>query len=253
MKSNLYYGEVTHHRTKESKHHFSYRMYTHLIDLDELEDVKRELPFYCKMRRKDYIGNPNKSIKSEVQRIVREKGGPIINGPVRMLTQIRLLGVCFNPVTFYYCFDKNDENLEVILAEIENTPWGERYSYLVKEITNRNGLMRKDFQKEFHVSPFFPMDINYNWSFSSPSEELKVNMISTQRGKTVFSANMNLKHAPFNKRELIKHHLKYPLITYKIIFGIYLQAFILWMKGVTFYSHPNESNQRKMFFFKGDN
>ena len=227
-------------------------MFTHYIDLDEIKEFKKMLPFFCHFRREDYIGDPSASIKKEVWRIVKQKGGVKLSGPVRMLTQIRVFGVCFNPVTFYYCFDKNDEYVVCILAEIENTPWGERHSYLIENTKQSSHLKRENFKKEFHISPFFDMDIKYKWLFSFTEDVISINMKSLKNKDIIFEVNMKLKEVPLTTKGLLKIHIKYPLITFKIIFGIYFQALILWLKGTEFYPHPQPSKQKKVFFFRKD-
>ena len=123
MKSCIYEGQVRHRRFSPAKHEFNYNLFLAYLDLDELDVVfnKRwfwstKLPALARFKREDYIGDPSVSIKESVNRIVKKETGENIHGPVRVLTHLRYFGYVFNPVTFYYCFDKRGENVEVIVC-----------------------------------------------------------------------------------------------------------------------------------------
>jgi hypothetical protein len=165
-----------------------------------------------------------------------------------MLTQLRFLGFCFNPVTFYYCFDEAGV-LKFVVSEITNTPWYERRAY-VHEMTDDRKHHRFEFEKDFHVSPFFPMDLHYQWNFSKPepsntSDVLSVHMENwTQdRSRKVFDATLILKATPWTAWNLFRRILFYPMLTFKSFIGIYYQAFLLRAKGMHFYSHPDSGGK----------
>ncbi|MFG1501252.1 DUF1365 domain-containing protein [Halobacteriovorax sp. XZX-3] len=254
MNSCLYQGSVVHSRSLPKKHYFKYNLFLVYLDLDEIEKffsmsrfwsyLKRNL---CYFKRSDYHGDTSKDLKDEVLNTVAKHLGRNTDGPVRMLTSLRYFGHCFNPVTFYYCFNKNNE-IEAIMAEIENTPWGERFCYVVDA---RKSLSVNDieaaFKKEFHVSPFFPMSLAYQWSFSLPSEVLKIKMDTFDKDESVFFASMNLKKVQASKKSLNRMILKFPFMTVKVVLGIYFQAFKLWVKGIPFYDHPNPDSRRSLF------
>lgn len=260
MQSRIYTGVIKHDRYSPKQHRFQYSLFMMYIDLDEIEILCGLSPFIsyekCNVatfRRSDYLGSPNIDLKKSVYEVVREKTGKELNGPVRMLTHLRYFGHCMNPVTFYYCFDEKGENLQAVVSDIENTPWGERYQYVHLEesiVGDENDFREiRTFEKDFHVSPFFPMDITYQWAFSRPDENLCVSMKSLRQGEKVFHASLAL-----NAHDVTRNHLqsalaKFPLMTIKVIVGIYIQAFFLWIKKVPFHRHPEKSSQKSFFIF----
>ena len=128
----LYFGVVRHRRFDAVRHSFATRLYFAYLDLDELDaafrgrfwwSARRPAPMW--FRRADYFGPPDVPLADAVRDAVAARTGRRPDGPVRVLTHLRAFGYVFNPVSFYYCFDR-DERLQAVLAEITNTPWGER-------------------------------------------------------------------------------------------------------------------------------
>ena len=161
-------------------------------------------------------------------------------GSIRMLTHLRYFGHNFNPVTFYYCFDATGSIVQAIVANITNTPWGERHSYVLDRRQNIGTEKERHFRfkKSFHVSPFFDMDMEYDWLFSDPVDELRIQMINYRGETRLFKAKLTLKKMELNGCNLARMLIAYPPITLKVIAGIYWQALVLRMKGVPFYNHP---------------
>ena len=213
------------------------------LDLDELDSVFDKRWFWSgkrtaivRMKREDYIGDSSLTIKDAVNKRVFEETGSKIEGPVRMLTHLRYFGYVFNPVTFYYCFDKKDTYVKTIVAEITNTPWKERHSYVlnVKDIDED---LRFDFSKNFHVSPFMHMDLQYDWRFIQPGEKLNVHMINIDNDKKIFDATLQLNKKEMSSYQCARVLIIFPLITVKVIAGIYWQAFKLFLKKHPVYDH----------------
>jgi DUF1365 family protein len=142
-------------------------------------------------------------------------------GPIRLLTHLRYFGYCMNPVSFYYCFDEAGDTLQNIVAEITNTPWGERHQYVLRAEAGgadaANRLKRFDFAKQFHVSPFMPMDMQYRWTLGVPSRRLFVNMRNFKGAAQMFDATLSLRGAPVTRWGLLVTLASYPFMTVRVI------------------------------------
>ncbi|WP_136798773.1 DUF1365 domain-containing protein [Desulfosediminicola ganghwensis] len=247
MNSRIYTGHIRHMRYRPVKNSFRYRIFLMYLDLGELDQVfrgrllwsakKMNLAF---LRRKDHFGDPRITIEDSVRLLVEEKTGKRPEGAIRMLTHLRYFGHCFNPATFYYCFDEGGEQVETIVLEVHNTPWGEVHCYVIpcSENNSDGKSWRFALAKEFHVSPFLPMDIDYEWSFTPPGEQLQVLMVDYHENKRIFEAELELSQLPITGGSLRRMLVVYPLMTMKVTAGIYWQALRLWLRGAQFYSHP---------------
>jgi DUF1365 family protein len=199
-------------------------------------------------RRRDHFGDPHAPIERSVRDLVQAETGNRPVGPIRMLTHLRYFGFCFNPASFYYCYDSDDTRVETIIVEIHNTPWGERHCYVLQDVHNEHrhdAWRRYRFNKQFHVSPFIDMNIDYDWRFRIPSDVLNVHMIDYQNGSKLFDASLALKRRPITRRALTHVLLKYPLMTVKVSAMIYYQALRLVLKKTPFYEHPHKRDARE--------
>lgn len=238
--SAIYLGRLTHRRLAPKPHAFSYRLYMLYLDLDQLPALHSpllgiEAPRPLSFRRRDYLGKADRPLKDEVLDEVERALGVRPAGPVRLLAHVRAFGYVFNPVAFYYCFDALGRAVQAIVAEITNTPWGERHRYVLA--AGAHGA-KASFAKAFHVSPFFPMAQHYVWSFSTPGERLGVGMTSEQDGRKVFSARLALRRRPLSSGQLARVALGLPLMGWQVHAAIYAQALRLWLKGTPFFPHP---------------
>jgi DUF1365 family protein len=215
------------------------------LDLAELPQVFDRVPLWSARRRAlawfkraDYLGDPRVPLDTAVRELVLARTGARPTGPIRLLTHLRYFGYCMNPVSFYYCFDEAGAALETIVAEITNTPWGERHQYVLSVARSAPRIRRFEFDKEFHVSPFLPIDMRYRWSFSEPLGRLFVNMQNFTDDEPVFDATLALTQEPISAGALIRVLGAFPLMTLKVIAAIHWQALRLWVKRTPFYSHP---------------
>jgi len=217
------------------------------LDLAELPEVfdghwlwsaRRPAPAW--FRRQDYLGPTELPLDEAVRGRVESATGQRPTGPIRMLTHLRYFGYCMNPVTFYYCFDDAGETVRFIVAEVNNTPWDERHAYVLDTArSERQGLVRCwRFGKAFHVSPFLPMDMDYEWRFDDPSASLNVHMQNLQAGKRVFEATLELEREAMTGAALSRALLSHPFMTLKVAALIYWQALRLWLRGTRFFTHP---------------
>jgi uncharacterized protein len=231
------------------------------LDLSELDAVFRgrwlwstDRPALARWDRKDYLGNPDRPLDAEVRDAVSETGRPRPVGPVRMLTHLRYAGYIQNPVTFYYCFDRDDQEVEAVVAEITNTPWGERHHYVVGAEAVATDLSPKQaraaaisgssaspgarFPKAFHVSPFMEMEQDYVWRLTPPGSGLGVHMENIREGRLLFEATLELHRREITGRSLAGALVRYPWMTARVALAIYAQAARLWLKKVPFIAHP---------------
>lgn len=240
LESCLYLGVVTHVRKEPREHRFRYRLFMVYLDLGELETVfagrwlwstRRFAP--ARFRRTDHLGDPSRPLPECVKDLVQAELGTRPAGPVRLLTHLRYWGYVFNPVSFFYCFASDGRTLEAVVAEVTNTPWGERHRYVLPGTD-----LRHRFRKEFHVSPFLPMDLDYEWRLTAPGDSLAVHMGVERDGRRVFDATMALTRKPITSGSLAAALVRHPFMTAKVIAAIHWQALRLWLKKVPFHKHP---------------
>jgi DUF1365 family protein len=248
--SAIYEGWVRHRRLQPRAHAFRYRMFQLYLDLDELPSLfegrwlwSLDRPNLAQVRRRDCYGDPALSIADAVRARVQEETGRRPDGPIRLLTHGRYFGLTMNPVSFYYGFANDGETLEWVLAEITNTPWGERHAYFlpVARAQAHGRALHWDFDKEFHVSPFIAMQRRYRWALVAPSDSLHVHMDVLHDGKREFDATLALERREWNAKTLSSSLARYPWLTAKVAAGIYWQAARLWMKRVPFHTHPSKA------------
>jgi uncharacterized protein len=247
MHSALYTGSLSHRRHAPGRHAFRYRMRMAWLDLGELDQVFRGRWFWSTrgpalawLKRSDYLGDPAVPIDEAVRDLVERETGTRPAGPVRLLTHLRTFGHCFNPVSFYYCYDAGGEQVQTVVAEITNTPWNERHAYVlaVEAGERKRGQLRFRLAKRFHVSPFMPMEIDYDWRFSEPGRRLVVRMVNRRDGEEVFDATLTLERREINGANLAGALFGHPFATLRVVAAIYWQALRLWLKRVPFHAHP---------------
>lgn len=245
--SALYEGVVRHERHTPRRHRFAVRLALPYIDLAELPGLfegrwlysvgRRNVAWF---RREDYMAPHDVPLDEAVRRRVQEALGVRPRGAIRMLAHVRTLGWCFNPVTFYWCFDERDEPA-FLVAEITNTPWGERFAHVLDLRPDQGatpGRSRHGFAKRFHVSPFLPMDLDYVWAFRHPGRRLQVHMRCRRAGHTVLEATLGLRRRSWDGAALRRLLVRHPLMTWRVSLAIYVQALRLWLKRVPFHAHP---------------
>ncbi len=271
MNSCLYLGSVRHRRFAPVSNEFTYSVFFAYLDLDELETVfagrwlwSTTRAAVARFRREDHFGEQNEPLADSVRRLVEQQTGVRPLGPIRMLTQLRVFGYLMNPVAFFYCFNESGTQVESVVAEVTNTPWGERHCYVLDHATLAgNG---SNTRKEFHVSPFMEMNMEYAWAVGEPGETLSMSIdesyvpsypsasgslpasssaVVSDMGQPSrhFDVSMHLERRPISGPDLAKTLLRHPFMTGKIAAAIYWQAVKLWWKGCPFVPHPNQTSE----------
>ena len=211
-----------------------------MLDLDQVNSTFRrsflwsfDRPNIVCFRQKDYF-RKSRHLKKDLIDFLTTKKIKGVN-KIFILTTPRVFGVCYNPVSFYYCYQGS--TLRAIISDINNTPWNERFAY-VHHCNQEDITHTFNFDKEFHISPFMPMHIKYNWQFTKPNDVIVISMNNNLNSEKVFNATLKLKRRSISGLSLTSYIFKYPLSPLETVFKIYWNALKLWFKKTPFYSHP---------------
>lgn len=245
MRSGIYEGAVTHRRhateaTGNVAHRFRYPVTMPYLFLDELDEVADLHPMWSTrrpnavwFRRADYLGDPTLALDAAVRDAAEQRLGRRPSGPIAMLGHLRTWGWLSNPVTFYFCFNPNDMEVDAVVAEVTSTPWHERHVYALPGDAEEHR-----FAKAMHVSPFLGMDEDYVISWSTPAERISVHLGNRRGSDRLLDASMVLHRREPTRRELGHLVWRRPLQAYGVSAGIYRQALALVRKGAFFHPHP---------------
>lgn len=244
LASALYPGHVTHARLKPREHRLSYRIYSLLLDLDELDDVDRRLRWFSVDRfnlfsfhRKDRGNGSGRDLKGQVESAMRAAGVEPDGGPIRLLAMPRLLGWAFNPLSTYFCH-RRDGTLAAILWEVDNT-FGQRHAYMIPvEGAGSDGEIVQHCDKAFYVSPFMPMDLRYEFRVRPPAETLSIRIDTFDAGGKVLGARHMARKQALTDAALLRAFFSIPFLTLRVIGGIHWEALKIWLKRVRLVSRP---------------
>ena len=234
--SCIYSGLIIHKRFKPKKHFFSYKTFSLLIHLNEIQDLGKKINFFSYNKFNilsfyniDHGPRDGSSLTKWVKKNLSKAKININGGTIKLLCFPRFFGYVFNPLSIFYCYDKNDK-LKAVLYEVKNT-FNEQHTYLFKSTHSSNLILHK-CSKKFYVSPFIEMKTFYNFRLSKPGNNIDILIKQNDSNGPLLVARQLGKKINLNSQNLLYQFLKHPLMSFKVIFAIHFEAFRLWVKGV---------------------
>lgn len=238
--SVLYKCKVGHYRKEPVERSFTYNIFMWYLNLDQIPYIVQKLflvsknkPNYYTFKDKDHLqieGVDSNNLTDHIKAYVKANGETNEIARIMLLTNLTTLGYLFNPVSFYFCFDRQGNPLCAI-AEVGNT-YRETKPYFIGKEHLQNGTFRYSTKKLFYVSPFIDHDIDFYFELPLPTDKVNFRIDDHKNGKRLFSATLNGKQTPLSNKNVLISALQYPLVTLKIIALIHYQAFLLWLKKV---------------------
>ena len=248
MESAIYEGVVRHVRRAPVRCEFRQRLALLYVDLAELDRVARvsrllgiEARALASFRGADHFGGADVPLDAAVRGLVEARIGRRPEGPIRVLTQPRVLGHVFNPLTLWFCLARDGHGLDAVVAEVTNTPWLERHCYVLDlaKAAPRRGAHHARAAKRLHVSPFMDMDQEYAFRIHAPGRRLFVDVTSERAGERVFSATLALERRELSPAVLSRTLATGALVPLRALAAIHWQALRLWLRGAPFHAHPH--------------
>ena len=234
--SCIYSGFVTHRRFKPKRHFFSYKTFSLLIDLNEVKDLGREIKFFSYNKfnvlsfyDSDHGPRDGSCLIKWVKKVLAESRINFESGSIKLLCFPRFFGYVFNPLSIFYCYDRNSQ-LKAVLYEVKNT-FNEQHTYVFSTSASSNLILHR-CDKKFYVSPFIEMKTFYNFRLLKPGNTMNVFIKQADLDGILLIACQVGKRLELNSKNLIIQFLKHPLMSFKVILAIHFEAFRLWSKGI---------------------
>ena len=255
MKSCLYKCHITHFRNEKIKRLFKYSYFMFYIDLDEIETLIRKIFTFSynkfniyNLRDKDHFIFDTPGIRQNILKYLSENGVDTTGIKIRLLTNVSTFGYNFNPVSFYYCFDKN-ENPICVIPEVGNT-FHELKLFFIGENKFSDNVFYDKQLKNFYVSPFLDHDNKFEFRLKLPKEKLSVTINDFKNNKKIFAATLQGSKIKFNNFNLLKMTFLFPLVTVKIIFLIHWQALKLVLNKIKYFKKNEHPEKQKGMVLK---
>lgn len=241
----LYAGKVMHQRMKPVGHRFSYGVFSLMIDLDRLDEADRLSSVFSVNRRnllsfyeEDHTGDSAVRLRGYVDALLAKNGLPARPERILLVCYPRILGFVFNPLAVYYAYDSGGA-LSAMIYEVRNT-FGERHTYVcpVGPGDVSDAGIRQQCDKLFHVSPFIPMAMRYQFRMLPPGEEIRWRILETDKDGPLLAATFSGVQVPLKTGKILRLVARIPHLTFKIVAGIHWEALKLWGKGVRYIPRP---------------
>jgi DUF1365 family protein len=244
----LYSGTLRHRRFQPVSHEFTYKLFMAWLDIDCMPELMAQAPWtsynrfnWASFEERDHFGDPQRSLRERVEHDAQDHGVPLPDGPIFLLTHLRYLGYCFNPISYFFCYDRSG-HLDTVLAEVNST-FGESRNYWLspKNQTPSANALHYRCAKTMHVSPFMGMDLDYEFVLTEPGDRLVAHMNTIEQrpgAQRFFDATLTLDWQPWNSRNVGRALLRHPCMTAKVIGAIHWQALRLFLKRVPVFTHP---------------
>jgi hypothetical protein len=240
----LYRGHVWHRRQRPAVHEFRYPFWWLWINLDDIDGLLARHPWWGRrwravtFREQDYL-HGKEGLRDGIVAEATRLGLDWNEGEVCLLSQPRIFGWCFNPLSLYWHFPVGSDHPDSVIAEVHNTPWNERHWYALPLAGEKTELRH---EKAFHVSPFMPMEQDYAWQFQFDADSLSVVIKNIDAEGVIFSAGLSLTRHPAYRGQMTDVMRVYGAQGMKVSAAIYAHAWRLWRKGVAFVRHPKHES-----------
>ena len=242
-------GAVMHQRHSQPRYRFVYRIFSVLLNIDDLHGLHRRLWFFSHNRfnlfsfyDRDHGPGTDTPLRPWVENTLRKHGIEMNGGTIKLLTFPRVLGYVFNPISVWYC-RHSDGSLRAVLCEVSNT-FGEKHSYVLHEGGRPiSWPLKAEKRKALHVSPFLDMNARYQFRLGESPRRLSVLIQEFQRDELLLVASLTGRLVPLSDRRLLYVAVAYPLLTCKVIALIHWQALKLWLRGARFYTKPTRPQE----------
>ena len=241
----IYDGTVRHRRRVETDREFTPKLFLAYLDVDALPGLLDRVPLWSarqlapiRFRRRDFFDGGTEPLGDAVRDLVEARLGRRPPGSIFLLAHLRTFGWLFNPLAVYYCWSERGDELDAVVLEVSNTPWGERCWYVFDA---RENVTSACTAKAMHVSPFLPMDVSYRVTWTVPGAALSLRIEVERGGNRIFDAHLALRRAPLDRRNAIGFPARHPVAPLRGSIAIYREAIRLFVKRLPLYRHPRQT------------
>ena len=233
----IIHTSIRHVRTEPLRNEFEYRSYSWLVDVDQLPVLPKLLHPLAGFNAADHLGDPTKTLRVNAEAFLAANNIEFSGGRIVMLTNARVLGYVFNPLSVFWCLD-DVGTVRAVVAEVHNT-YGERHCYLLNP--DERGAART--AKEFYVSPFNDVSGEYRMHLPLPEQSLNLSIVLARDGQAPFVATMSGRCLPATTSEVVRSVLAIPLAPLRAAVQIKFQGIRLWAKHLPIVPKPRHQPQ----------